>query len=111
METYISTIIPGVHRLGHTLAFWSELNQPADREPVPLPDGAPAWCVSEVGVQAALAALREWHPDLIYSHGERSGSLPPYFVRSPTMAPASAALRRSNSLWSRPVVGGLVGSA
>ncbi|HLB88019.1 MAG TPA: glycosyltransferase family 4 protein [Terriglobales bacterium] len=69
METYISTIIPGVHRLGHTLAFWSELNQPADREPVPLPDGAPAWCVSEVGVQAALAALREWHPDLIYSHG------------------------------------------
>src|SRR2546425_10600393 len=69
METYISTIIPGLHRLGHTLAFWSELDQPTDREPIPLPNDVPAWAVSELGVEPALAALRDWRPDLIYAHG------------------------------------------
>ena len=69
IETYLSNMIPELRRAGHTLAFWSELDQPADRERIPLPPEAPAWCVSELGVQATLAALRDWHPDLIYAHG------------------------------------------
>jgi len=69
IETYLGVLIPELHRLGHALAFWSELDQPANREPIPLPNGVPAWCVSELGVQAALAVLRDWRPDLIYAHG------------------------------------------
>ena len=68
-ETYLSLIIPELARLGHELAFWHETDKPASREGIALPDGAPAWCVSDVGVRGALSALRAWRPDLIYSHG------------------------------------------
>lgn len=69
VETYLGSVIPELHRLGHTLAFLFELDQPADREQIPLPIGVPAWCVSDLGAECALTALRDWNPDLIYSHG------------------------------------------
>ena len=69
LETYISELMPELHAAGYDLAFWSELDQPADREQIPLPSGVPAWCVSDLGAECALTALRDWHPDLIYSQG------------------------------------------
>ncbi len=69
VETYLSSIIPGLENAGCDLAFLSELDQPANRERITLPAGVPAWCVSELGAECALTALREWHPDVIYSHG------------------------------------------
>ncbi len=68
-ETYLGGIIPELHRLGHELAFWHEIDQPTQREQIALPEGAPAWCVADLGAEQALAALRDWHPDLIYAHG------------------------------------------
>ena len=68
VETYLNTIIPELSRAGHDLAFWSEVDVPADRSRIELPLQAPAWCVAELGREAALAGLRAWRPDVIYSH-------------------------------------------
>lgn len=68
-ETYLKRIIPELLRVGHSVAFWYEIDEPVDREQIPLPDGVPAWCASDLGAKRALAALRDWHPDLIYAHG------------------------------------------
>jgi glycosyltransferase involved in cell wall biosynthesis len=68
VETYLSTIIPELSRAGHEISFWCETEEPAEREEIGLPDGAPAWCVATLGVDQALAALRDWRPAVIYTH-------------------------------------------
>lgn len=68
VETYLNTIIPELSRAGHELAFWSEVDLPLERAEIELPAGASAWCVAEMGAELALSALRDWRPDLIYSH-------------------------------------------
>jgi glycosyltransferase involved in cell wall biosynthesis len=68
VETYLSTIIPELSRAGHEIAFWCETEEPTEREQINLPDGAPDWCVATLGVDQALAALRAWRPDVIYTH-------------------------------------------
>lgn len=67
-ETYLSLIIPELVRRGHTVAFWHETDKPLNREQIALPAEVPAWCVSTLGEQRALDALRDWQPDLIYTH-------------------------------------------
>ena len=37
--------------------------------PIRLPDESPQWCVATQGSTGAIAAMRDWHPDLIYAHG------------------------------------------
>jgi glycosyltransferase involved in cell wall biosynthesis len=68
VETYLNTIIPELSRAGHEIAFWYEVDEPLEREQIGLPDDAPAWCVSALGAEKALAALRDWRPDVIYTH-------------------------------------------
>lgn len=68
-ETYLNGILAELARAGHELAFWHEADAPADREPIALPEGTPAWCVAELEAGPALAKLRGWQPDLIYAHG------------------------------------------
>jgi glycosyltransferase involved in cell wall biosynthesis len=75
VETYLSSVIPELRRLGHDLAFWHEVDKPADRNRIALPDGMPAWCVEDLGPDAALAGLRDWQPELIYAHGLLSTKL------------------------------------
>jgi glycosyltransferase involved in cell wall biosynthesis len=67
-ETYLAGILPGLVGAGHEVAFWSEQDQPWDRERIPLPDGVAEWCVAEVGLERALAGLRGWAPDLAFVH-------------------------------------------
>ena len=67
-ETYLSLIIPELARRGHALAFWHEVDSPANREQIELPDGVPSWCVQTLGPRRALDELRDWRPDLIYTH-------------------------------------------
>jgi glycosyltransferase involved in cell wall biosynthesis len=67
-ETYLGSIIPGLVRRGHSLSFWHEIDRPANRETIELPPGVASWCVEGLGRERALAALREWEPDLIYTH-------------------------------------------
>jgi glycosyltransferase involved in cell wall biosynthesis len=74
-ETYLSQIIPELVHLGHDLAFMHEIDLPANREQIALPDGVPAWCVKEMRAKRALKALRDWKPDLIYTHSLLTPSL------------------------------------
>jgi glycosyltransferase involved in cell wall biosynthesis len=68
VETYLNTVIPELSRLGHEIGFWHEVDEPVERGQIGLPDKASAWCVAEMGKERALTALRDWRPDVIYTH-------------------------------------------
>lgn len=68
VESYLDGIIPELLKLGHDVAFISEVEGPLDREQIPLPEGVPAWAFSESGAEDALRILRAWKPDVIYAH-------------------------------------------
>lgn len=67
-ENYLVAIITELQRIGHRVAFWHEVDLPTNRERIPMPGGSPAWCVAQLGADQALAALRDWRPELIYVH-------------------------------------------
>jgi glycosyltransferase involved in cell wall biosynthesis len=69
VETYLNTIIPELSRAGQQIAFLHEVDEPANRDRIALPESVPNWCVAALGAAAALRKLRDWQPDLIYSHG------------------------------------------
>src|SRR5438128_11132612 len=74
-ETYLAHLLPELLKAGCPLAFWHELDLPADRGPIRIPAGVSRWCVSTMGGESALTALREWRPDVIYAHGFADRSL------------------------------------
>lgn len=63
-ERYLERVMPALVAAGHTVAFWTEGDAPADRAPIGLPDGVEHWTGRD-----ALTALRTWKPDLIFAHG------------------------------------------
>jgi len=69
IEDYLTNVIPALRLAGHELAFAHEVDIPATRERIPLPDGAPSWDVSALGIPQTLERMKSWSPDLIYSHG------------------------------------------
>jgi glycosyltransferase involved in cell wall biosynthesis len=69
IETYLDIVIPALVNDGHALSYWFEIGGDSDLQRISLPDDVPAWCVDEIGAEQALNALRDWKPDLIYSHG------------------------------------------
>ncbi len=85
IETYLDSIIPELHSLGHSLALFHEVEGTAEREQIALPDGSPAWCVAELGGEKALAMLSDWRPDVIYAHGLSDPGLERYLLE---VAPA-----------------------
>jgi glycosyltransferase involved in cell wall biosynthesis len=68
VEVYLNGIIPALFFIGHEVAFWHETDGPSHRELISVPDKMQSWCVSDLGAERALAALRDWEPDLIYTH-------------------------------------------
>src|SRR6266516_7125880 len=69
IEDYLTNVIPALYRNGHELAFVYEVDTPDTRERIPLPDGAPSWDVSVLGIRQTLWNMKAWNPDLIYAHG------------------------------------------
>ena len=67
-ESYLDTVISPIAAAGYEVAFFYEVDRPAEREPISLLPATSEWCV-ENGGQAALEGLRQWRPDLIYVHG------------------------------------------
>lgn len=84
-EEYLEGIIASLCDAGHNLAFWHGVDEPNTVRQISLPPETPAWCVSEMGEQNALAALRSWSPDVIYAHGLKS---PPLEAEVLKIAPA-----------------------
>jgi glycosyltransferase involved in cell wall biosynthesis len=75
VETYLDTIMPALQNAGHEIAFCYEAEVRSDRATIGLPPGAPSWCLERMGMQPTLAAVRQWSPDLIYSHHVESVEL------------------------------------
>ncbi len=69
IETYLDNLLPEFGHLGHSLAFFHEIDGASEREQIALPYCSPTWCVDELGADQALAKLSDWRPDLIYAHG------------------------------------------
>jgi glycosyltransferase involved in cell wall biosynthesis len=67
-ESYIKGVVTALESAGVELAMLSERESAIDRERIELSAAAPAWCVSDIGEQAALAAMRAWRPDVVYVH-------------------------------------------
>ena len=67
--TYLSAVLPHLQRAGHEVSLWHEVDTPVDYDAIPLPPSAPSWSVAELGLDAALAALNDWRPSLLYAHG------------------------------------------
>jgi glycosyltransferase involved in cell wall biosynthesis len=85
IEVYLHSVVPALDRLGHRVAFWHEIDAPADRELIALPPDSPRWCAATTGADAALSALRDWRPDLIFAHGLLDPALEERFL---SVAPA-----------------------
>lgn len=69
VETYLAHVIPELARQGHEVGFWCEIEDPADRAPVPVPEGAPSWSAASLGGDRSVEALASWRPDVVYAHG------------------------------------------
>jgi glycosyltransferase involved in cell wall biosynthesis len=67
-ESYIKGVVTALESAGVELAMLSEQESAPDRESIELSAGSPTWCVSEIGEQAALAAMCAWRPDVVYVH-------------------------------------------
>ncbi len=72
--TYLGTVLPYLRQAGHDTALFHELDAPTDHTPLDLAGHTPSWSVEQMGLEAALAALRAWKPDLIYAHGLREAA-------------------------------------
>ncbi|HEV7744979.1 MAG TPA: glycosyltransferase family 4 protein [Pyrinomonadaceae bacterium] len=68
IETYLSALIPALVNAGHEVGFFCEVDQPVERDQISLPPAVQSWCVSTLGKGPALQALRDWQPDLLYTH-------------------------------------------
>ena len=75
VETYLDTVMPALQRAGHEVSLCHEWDLTPERAPIGLPPGSPAWCVARLGLNGTLAAVREWRPDVIYSHNIASVEL------------------------------------
>src|SRR4051812_20525706 len=75
IEENNSMLLPALSNAGFDVAFWHERNTPVDRLAIECPARVPCWCAEEMGADAALDALREWKPDLLYVQGTENVEL------------------------------------
>src|SRR5437773_1155458 len=75
IETYLSALIPELARVGHDVGFLYEVDAPRQSEPIPLEATSGTWAVEELGCEQAIDRLRDWQPQILYSHGLLSPDL------------------------------------
>jgi glycosyltransferase involved in cell wall biosynthesis len=68
-EAYVEQLAGELHRAGHAVALWHEHDGPPGRGVIALPADAASWSVERLGLERAIAELREWRPDVLFSHG------------------------------------------
>ncbi len=69
VETYLQRLAPEMRQHGCEVALFSENGGVDTRPPIIASNDVPIWCIVELGAPAALAALRDWRPDVIYVNG------------------------------------------
>jgi glycosyltransferase involved in cell wall biosynthesis len=74
IEEYVRKFLPAASASGNELGFWYETSEPRNFMTIPDPPGG-GWSIAELGPGPALAAMREWRPDVIFAHGLMSPAL------------------------------------
>lgn len=69
VETYLRDVVAALAAAGHAIAFWCEVDRPADRAPIALPEAVTYICAADRTTSGAVAALRRWAPDVLFAHG------------------------------------------
>jgi len=69
IETYLQWVICALLRARHEVAFLFEQDRIGDRERMIVPSGVASFCVAELGSERAIAAVRDWKPDLVFNNG------------------------------------------
>jgi glycosyltransferase involved in cell wall biosynthesis len=69
VESYLDAVIPMLEALGHQISLLCESDAPSGARAISRVADAPAWCVAELGAKLALESLRQWQPEVVYSHG------------------------------------------
>ena len=78
IETYLQQLAPELIRHDCQIAFFCEINGLDTALSIldaPNLSDVPLWCVSELGASRALAAFRDWSPDVIYVNGALDSNL------------------------------------
>ena len=72
VESYLGALMPALAARGHQLAFL-HFNSRSEPGPTRLLDPRfPSASIADDGVEGALKQVREWHPDLCFSHNMRA---------------------------------------
>ncbi len=86
VETYLRVVIPRLMEAGFELGVLCEVPAP-DGGIVAGLDGVPRWSASGRAVDATLADVSKWRPDVVYSHGMADANLETALAaRYPTIA-------------------------
>jgi glycosyltransferase involved in cell wall biosynthesis len=67
-ESYLNEVIRAFSDENVEIAFISEIDSPSDRVCIEIPVGARYWCLSDLGEENVLDALRLWRPEVIFVH-------------------------------------------
>lgn len=70
VQAYLAAVMPALAAGGHQVALLYH-HESRGGEGTPAPAAAPHFCAAELGVERALAAAREWAPDVAFSHNMR----------------------------------------
>jgi glycosyltransferase involved in cell wall biosynthesis len=84
VESYLNSLIPALRARHVDVSFFHETDLPGDRRGINTA-GVPMFAAS-AGVDAAIAALAAWKPDVMYMHGLRD---PHTFERLTALAPSA----------------------
>jgi glycosyltransferase involved in cell wall biosynthesis len=68
VDRYLSTVIPALIHSGHEVACWFETAACAAAESLSSRHGV-AWWTAADGCDRALDAVRQWNPDVVFTHG------------------------------------------
>ena len=68
VDRYLSTVIPALVDAGHEVACWFETRDCAAADSLSRHHGVTWWTAAD-GAQRAIDSVRQWHPDVVFTHG------------------------------------------
>jgi glycosyltransferase involved in cell wall biosynthesis len=71
VDRYLSTVIPALVDAGHEVACWFETADCAPADALSSEHGVPWWTAASDSARA-LAAVRQWRPDVVFTQGVAS---------------------------------------
>jgi glycosyltransferase involved in cell wall biosynthesis len=74
-ERYLQAILPSLLKRGHEISFLYERPVSQDRETIDRRLPIATWSMADLGLPKLMQTVREWKPDVVYSHGLDSSEL------------------------------------